>query len=907
LGKTRIHDLAKEYGMPGKDLAARLRDFGFGKAKSHMSALDEFEVMQAEAVLGANGIMRADAKPAEQPEGESLGGGLIVKRKLKKKVAEEPAATEEEEEEAPEPAPEPVVSEEPAPAAAQVEPEPAAEPAPRASDEQPEVAPAAAETAEPVEAEPHADVEHTPAPSELEAPAAEDAAPATAASRPAPAPAPSVARAKPRAKAAEAKKATPKGKIVKFIDPSTFQTARPERKRESRRLQSRDDVAPDVRPTFGARGRGGSGPRGNLTAAELREREQSRFLRRNRTAGGPGGGGGRRTGGRGGSRSSEQVTMSPLSGQSVVIEMPVTMSKLAETLKLKSGVVQKLSMQKGYGMFTVNSLLDEDTAVLLAHEYDVELEVRHEITAEQAHLEDVKLKRSAVEDDELVPRAPTVAFLGHVDHGKTTLIDRLRATSVAEGEAGGITQHIGAYQVEADGHRITILDTPGHQAFTAMRARGAKAVDIVVLVVAGDDGVKPSTEEAINHAKAAKTPIVVALNKSDKPGFNAAATIQQLMGHELIPEAYGGTTAMHEVSGMTGAGIDKLLSHLVLMGEAELDLRAHNKGPASGVVLEAEIQQGRGIVAHLLVQDGTLTRGDIILAGEGYGKVKAIQDDRGEFLEEAGPSTPVSVTGLDALPGVGDPFHVIESLSKAKEIALERERTNRAMALASKREPSRELEAILGSAPKQDRSYINLIVRADVQGSVEVIKHELEKLTHDEVEVKLVHSGVGPITESDVDLAATSDAMLVAFHVAVAGKVRQEAERRKLSIARYDVIYELLDDLRNLMEGSLAPELREEVIGHVEIKRLFKSSRIGLIAGCVVLDGIVKRSSKVRLLRDDVVVYTGGISSLRRESDDAKEVREGFECGIVLKDYRDIREGDIVEAYRVHEIKRTLA
>ena len=601
------------------------------------------------------------------------------------------------------------------------------------------------------------------------------------------------------------------------------------------------------------------------------------------------------------------MTESPYKGSTVTIEEPITIGKLSDALALKSSVVQKRALERQYGMFTLNSTIDSDTATLLASEFEVELEVKQEVTAEQQLIEEVAKKRSEVEEEHLVPRSPTVAFLGHVDHGKTTLIDKIRETKVADKEAGGITQHVGAYQVQTSkGHTVTIVDTPGHQAFTAMRARGAKAVDIVVLVVAGDDGVKPSTVEAINHAKAAGTPIVVALNKADKPEFNANAVIQQLMGQELVPEQYGGNTAMFETSGMTGDGIEELLEHIFLMGESELGLRAHPDGPAAGVVLEAEIQQGRGIIAHLLVQDGTLNKGDVILAGEGYGKVRQIINDRGKTLKVAGPSTPVSVTGLDALPGVGQPFHVIETLAQAKEIAQERERTSRAKMLASKREPSRELEAILGSAPKTEREIINVIVRADVQGSVEVIRQEIDALEHDEVQVKLVHAGVGPITESDVDLATTSDALLIAFHVSVNPKARQAAERGGLTVRRYNVIYELLDDLRRVMEGALKPEFEEEIVGHVEIRRIFKSSKIGLIAGCMVLDGSVKRSSKVRLLRDEQIVYTGQIGSLRREKEEASEVRSGFECGIVLKDYRDIREGDIVEVFRMKEIKRTL-
>ena len=897
--------------MPGKDLAAKLRDFGFSKAKSHMSALDPFELVQAQGLLEANGI--APAEQAEEPA--DAGGGLRMKKRKKAAPAEESEGTlgglpglkrrkktaePEPAPVAPAPEPAPVAEEAPAaPVAEEAAPEPApapeAAPAPEepAAVSEPGTDDASSEAPEPVptpgpapEPEPAADA---PA---AAAPATEDAAPAPADEAPA---------------KEEADAAARRGNVVGFIDPSSFQQSSPARSRpDSRRLQSRDDATPDVRPTFGRdrnRQAGPTGPRGKMTAAELREREQGRFLRRNRAAGGPPG---RRSGGqRGGSR--DQVTESPYKGGSVSIEEPITMAKLADALSLKSSVVQKRALEQQLGMFTVNATLDTDTATLLAGEFEVELEVKQEVTAEQLMIEDVAKKRSEIEEEHLVERAPTVAFLGHVDHGKTTLIDKIRETKVADKESGGITQHVGAYQVQTKlGHTVTIVDTPGHEAFTAMRARGAKAVDIVVLVVAGDDGVKPSTTEAIAHARAAGTPIVVAINKKDRPEFNANAVIQQLMGAELVPEQYGGSTAMFETSGMTGDGIEELLEHIFLMGESELGLRAHPDGPAAGVVLEAEIQQGRGIIAHLLVQDGTLNKGDVILAGEGYGKVRQIINDRGNTLKTAGPSTPVSVTGLDALPGVGQPFHVIETLAQAKEIAQERERTNRAKMLASKREPSRELEAILGSAPKTEREIINVIVRADVQGSVEVIRQEIEALEHDEVQVKLVHAGVGPITESDVDLASTSDALLIAFHVSVNPKARQAAERGGLVVRRYGVIYELLDDLRRVMEGALKPEFEEEIMGHVEIRRLFKSSKIGLIAGCMVIDGTVKRSSKVRLIRDGSVVYTGQIGSLRREKEEANEVRSGFECGIVLKDFRDIRLDDVIEAYRMKEIKRSL-
>ena len=924
--KIRIHELAKSYGMPGKDLATKLRENGFIQAKSHMSALDPIELLQARGLLAAVGITEPGAAAASSATAVSAPSSAapLFRRKKKKGV---PAA--------------PVV-EAPSPEAAAPASEATVAPAPEAT-----VAPAPEVTAAPAPeamGTPVAEVQVDATPEATVTPTAKPAAQPTLAADPAPesTPAPTPAAAAPEAdpesswtppEAGTAQAPTPsafvettvgeapvvnapapevpgkrkpRGKIVGRIDPATLAAqVQPPNNRQGRRLLNRDDATPNVRPTFG-RGKAGpgqaTGPRGGMTATQLREREQGRFLRRNRQSGVQGQ---RRTGGRG---RPSLVTDSPLAGETVSIEMPINMTKLAETLKLKAAVVQKMAMQKQYGMFTLNSPIDEDTAILLATEFEVELTVQHEVSAEQAHLEEITALRSGLEEGELVNRPPTLAFLGHVDHGKTTLVDKIRSTKVADGEAGGITQHIGAYQVTtSQNHTLTIVDTPGHQAFSSMRARGAQAVDVVVLVVAGDDGVKPSTEEAVAHAKAANTPIIVAVNKVDKPEFDFNRTVQQLMKFELTPEEYGGQTAYFKTSGITGDGIEEMLDHAFLMAEAELGLKAHQTGPASGVVLEAEVQQGRGIVAHLLVQDGTLNKGDVILAGEGYGKVKSISNDLGKQIKCAGPSTPVAVTGLDALPGVGDRFHMIESLSKAKEIAQERTRRNRVAFLAASIGPNPELEAILGKEPLLEKTNINLIVRADVQGSVEVIRHELAKLDHEEVAVKLVHAGVGQITESDVDLAEASGATLVAFHTGIPGKIRKDAERRKLTVRRYDVIYELLDQLRDLMEGSLSPEIREEVVAHAEVKALFKSSKIGIIAGCGVTDGTLKRIHKVRALRDGAVVHTGSIESLRREKDDAREVREGFDCGIVLANFSDLREGDVIEAFILKEIKRTLA
>jgi translation initiation factor IF-2 len=698
------------------------------------------------------------------------------------------------------------------------------------------------------------------------------------------------------------------GKVVGFIDLSTRQTDKPV-KRDSKRLGSDEDATLNVQPTRGAAARrlpprpGETSGRSDLTTAQLREREAGRVLRRGGRPSLPtsGRGGPRRGGGGGGSSSSG----SPMAGDSVSVEHPVSVKKLADAIAVKQNEVLKKAFELlGFGAVNINSTLDEETAVLIANEFDVELKVSREIAAEEALLADLAEKRKAVDTGDLVSRPPTVAVLGHVDHGKTTLIDALRRSKLTDDESGGITQHIGAYQVETKlGHKITVVDTPGHAAFTSMRARGARAVDLVILVVAADDGVMPQTAEAINHAKAAKVPIVVAMNKIDKPDANPDKVLSDLAANELVPEQWGGTTAVMPVSALKGQGLDELMERVFLEGEL-LELKSHPTGPASGVVLEAEIQQGRGIIAHLLIQDGSLKRGDVILAGEGYGKVRSILDDRGNTIEEAGPAKPVEVTGLDKLPGVGERFHVVPDLADAKEVAEDRSRQLRMASLADRRMVSRD--NLFQAVADSEKKAINLIVKADVQGSVEVLRSQLAEMQHDEVEVKVLHSGVGPVSESDVDLAITSDATVLAFHVGTNGKARQNAERGNVEIRNYEVIYVLLDDIRKMMEGSLTPEIVEEITGHVEIRRLFRSSKIGNIAGSHVIDGKIFRDSKLRLLRDGTVVFTGQLASLRREADDVKEVREGFDCGIVIRDYNDIKEGDIVEAFKLTEVKRRI-
>jgi translation initiation factor IF-2 len=918
--KKRIHDIAKEIGMSGPDLVKKLRDWGF-QVKSHMSALEDFEELQIRGRLEANGMLKTAVDPNESTE---TAGALVVKKKKKKKLLD--GLDDGPAESAPEA---PATEQAPAPKRTEPEPTRAAEPVAHTPPPAPPIAPRPTEEvetprrkrAEPEhvetpavaaqhtesrahEAPPHIDEVEMPQTIEAELPETrivEVVPQGRTAAIEAPAPEAPAAPDSP-------KPAARKGTVIGFVDLSKIKTNAP-KKTESRRLRSKDDVAPDVKPTLGhdkkrALVRGDRGPRGQLTAGELREREAGRFLRRTGPGVRPTGPGGPGAPMPRGPRRDEGPA-SPYSGDQVKIDAPVTIKKLADKLSVKSGDLLKVAgRQLGFGTVNINSLLDEDTAMLLANEFGVELVVVVEVEAEESLISGLKQKRTDVVSGDLMQRPPTVAFLGHVDHGKTTLIDSIRNSRVAEGEAGGITQHIGAYQVQTKkGHKLTIVDTPGHAAFTAMRARGAKAVDIVVLVVAADDGPMPSTEEALAHARAAKTPIVVALTKIDKAEANPQKSMEGLSRLGLIPEEWGGETAMIKVSALKGTGVEDLLERVFLESEV-LELKCHPKGPAQGVVLEAEISEGKGIVAHLLVQDGTLKRGDVILAGEGYGKVRSMHDDRGKTVTEAPPALPVEVSGLSALPGVGETFYVVGDLASAKEVAEERERKNRALSLTERRTVT--AESLMRAVADQKRLAINLIVRADVQGSVEVLKSTLNELKHEEVEVKVLFAGVGTVTENDVNLAATSNAMIIAFHVGVNDKARAASERLSVDIKYYEVIYELLDHLRGLMEGTLAPESAEEITGHVEVRALFKSSKVGTIAGCHVTDGSVFRDSKIRVMRDGKVIHTGQIFTLRREKDDAKEVRSGFDCGITLKDYQDLREQDVLEAYKMIKVKRTL-
>ncbi len=895
--------------MSGQELAAKLKEFGIGEIKGPMSALDEFLLLRVQATLEANGII---AESQAETVVESAGG-LTVRKKKKKKLAlapesEEAGASAPTEVEAPSEAPAAI-----APQAGELEGVAGQEVAPPADEAvQPEVAAAeAVETAPvvaPLRARGDAPVPEFAA-AELESPELAQPEPAfvagvapPAVAEPAEGPA---AEEPPGVQQQEVVRPAARrpGKVVGFVDLSKVQSAPSAKRPESRRLRSKDDVAPEVMPTLGhdrrrALMRGDHASRGQLTAAQLREKESGRFLRRKGAGVAPAAPRGQRT-----ARTADAFS-SPVAGGEVVVEAPITIKKLSEALSVKAGqVVARAFTSLGLPV-NINSNLDDETAQLLALEFQVTLRIGHEVKAEDVLIEELVKKRTEVEEVDLVTRPPTVAFLGHVDHGKTTLLDKIRNSRIAAGESGGITQHIGAYQVATvSGHPLTIIDTPGHEAFTAMRARGAKAVDIVVLVIAADDGVMPSTVEAIAHARAARAPLVVAINKIDKPEANPDRVRQQLTAHNLLSEEYGGETATVPVSALTGQGVETLLERVFLESEV-LELKAHGRGPATGVVLEAQKHEGKGPVAHLLIKDGTLNRGDVILAGEGYGKVRSIHDDHGRAIGQAGPSTPVEVSGLTELPSVGDQFYVVDDLKRAKEVAEERARKNRMMSLAERQSITRE--NLLQAVAEQAKLTINLILKADVQGSLQALTQQLESLTHPEVDVELVHAAIGAVTESDVSLAIPSGALVLAFRVGVLDKGRVLAERSGIEIRHYEVIYELLDEVRAMMEGSLAPEMTEEISGQAEVRALFKSSRLGNIAGCYVLDGSIFRDSKVRVKRGNQVVHGGQIGSLRREKDDAREVREGFECGIVVKDFDAYELGDVIEAYKVVAVKRLL-
>ncbi len=575
----------------------------------------------------------------------------------------------------------------------------------------------------------------------------------------------------------------------------------------------------------------------------------------------------------------------------------IAVGDLAQQMAVKAGVVIRELMNLGV-MANINQVLDQDTATLVVEE------LGHRVVLKSAEQVEEQLEETlANQEGTPEPRAPVVTVMGHVDHGKTSLLDYIRKSRVASGEAGGITQHIGAYHVKTDKGMITFLDTPGHAAFTAMRARGARSTDIVVLVVAADDGVMPQTEEAIQHARAAGVPIVVAVNKIDKEAADPERVKTELAGKDVIPEDWGGDTQFIPVSAHTGQGIDDLLDALLLQSEL-LELKAPADVPASGIVIESRLDKGRGAVASLLIQQGTLRQGDIVLAGLQYGRVRAMLDENGNQIKEAGPSIPVEVLGLDGTPDAGDPVVAVESEKKAREVADFRQEKMRSSKLA--RQQAAKLDNMFETMTAGAVETLNLVIKADVRGSFEALQGALTDLGNEEVKVNIVSGGVGGISETDISLAITSSAIIIGFNARADSKARTMAENEGVEIRYYNVIYDLIDDVRAALSGMLSPEMREEIVGIAEVRDVFRSPKFGLIAGCMVIEGTVFRSKPIRVLRDNVVIYEGELESLRRFKDDANEVRNGTECGIGVKNYTDVKVGDLIEVFEVNEIARSL-
>ena len=607
-----------------------------------------------------------------------------------------------------------------------------------------------------------------------------------------------------------------------------------------------------------------------------------------------------RHGGRGGHtddyRTAFQAPSEPIVRE-VHVPETISVADLAHKMAVKATEVIKALMKMGM-MVTINQVLDQETAMIVVED------LGHKALAAKLDDPDAFLAETDTHKDyEVLPRAPVVTVMGHVDHGKTSLLDTIRRAKVAAGEAGGITQHIGAYHVETPRGMITFLDTPGHEAFTAMRARGAQATDIVILVVAADDGVMPQTREAIHHAKAAGVPVVVAITKIDKPAANIEKVKQELIAEQVVPEEYGGDTLFAAVSAKSGVGVDELLEAVLLQADV-LELTAPVDAPAKGLIVEARLDKGRGPVASLLVQSGTLRRGDVMLVGATFGRIRAMLDESGNNIEEAGPAIPVEILGLSDIPAAGDEAIVLADEKKAREIALFRQGKFRDVKLA--RQQATKLENMFDQINEGETKSLALIIKADVQGSQEALAQSLQKLSNDEVRVRVIHAGVGAITESDVNLAQASEAVVIGFNTRAEAGARKLAEGFGIDIRYYDIIYDAVDEVKAALSGMLSPERREEIIGMVEIRQVFSISRVGSVAGCYVLEGVVRRGASVRLLRNHTVLWSGELESLKRFKDDVREVKSGYECGLQLRGYNDIQPSDQLEVFEIREVARTL-
>jgi translation initiation factor IF-2 len=952
----RVHELAKDLGMTNAELLALCDTMGLG-VKGPSSSVIEAQADRVRRRAERDGLTRPEqpeepapakktsAKKAapKQAAAESEDAPKPVKKAAAKKVAAEPK---------PEVTSEPVAEAAPAPAPAPApEPEPVVEPVPAPAAVVAEPAPAAAEAVAP--APTPAPAPETPAAATPEAdeprrivssrtvappPVRTPERPAAAAPRPAAPPAGAAPRPPAGTRPAAPPPVRPMSSTGKPIPPPPGRplsaTGRPiPPPPGSPRPAGGAGARPGTytaRPGAGGRPGGPGGPRPGGPGGPRpggfggpRPGPGGGGPGGPRPGGGPGGPGGRPSGQRRAPRKKSRAkrrqefedqlpsatrytaSSAPVPEGTIIVERGVSAQDFAPKLNRTAGDVIRFLMQNGE-MVTATMALTDDQMELFALEVGAEL-----LLVEPGQQEELELQAmfdDSDDDDEslLEPRAPVVTVMGHVDHGKTTLLDRIRNANVVAGEAGGITQHIGAYQVDVHGRKITFLDTPGHAAFTKMRARGAQVTDVVVLMVAADDGVMPQTVEAINHAKAAEVPIVVAVNKIDKDNADPQRVLSQLAEHGLVPESWGGDTITVEMAAQQGLGVDDLLEQLLVVAELE-DLQANPTGRAKGVVLEANLDTGRGPVATILVDKGELKVGDPIVAGAAWGRVRAMIDDQGNQVKVAYPSTPVQVLGLQSVPHAGDEFRSAPDEKTVRTVAEAREQRLR---LKNQRGDARvqrgvKLEDVFSQIQAGEVATLNLVVKADVQGSLEALTESLRKLERDEVKLAFVHRAVGGITENDITLAATTNATIIGFNVRPDRKAREMAEAEDVEIRTYEVIYKLLEDIEKAMVGMLAPEFEEVVTGEAEVREVFRVPRVGSIAGCMVLSGVITRGSKVRFLRDGTIIWKGAIQSLKRFKEDAREVREGFECGIGLSDFQDLKQGDIIETYDEREIART--
>ena len=895
----RVFELARELGVQSKDVLNKCRAEGID-LKNHMAALSAGLTETIRDWFSEEAVDHTAVERAEHVDLEAMREKAEKTRRRRKKAKDADFESPEDEEVAEEEADETAEDEAPAEEApVEVAEAPQAEEAAEAEAAEPEAA------AEPDEEEPE---EEEPAEEDEE----EEEEPIVPAG-PQVVPKPAVLKG-PKVIRVEQPDYVPRPQPRRAPGEGGYGAPRGGNLTDERSRS--DDAGPGVgrgrRPAASGaptrrspRRKGTAQPHGRNAVSEagekLREWRDKDLLERKERIHGGGMGLRRR---RHGIRSGRGVSGGPsIKSGSVPISEPITIKDLSGATGVKSADIIKKLMFERQIMATVNQVIDTELAEDLMAEYGIELDVTRSRTAE----EKMREKLAEREKGELVTRAPVVTFLGHVDHGKTSLLDYIRKTTVADGEAGGITQAIGSYRHDLGDQHVAFLDTPGHEAFTAMRARGANMTDVVVLVVAADDGVMPQTVEAISHAKAAGVPIIVALNKIDVPNANENRALGQLAEHDLQPQEWGGKTEVVKTSAVTGEGIDDLVELLSLEAEI-LELKAELDAPADGYVIEAEMDPSQGVLATVLNINGTLKAGDIVVAGRGYGRVRAIYSDTGQSIESAGPSMPVSITGLDEVPEAGDRFFVVADLDEARTVAEERRSEDRTKNLArSAGSQPKTLEDILGQIEDGEINEIPIILKADVQGSIEAIVGVLGKLGGDEARLNILHTGVGGITTGDVTLAEASGAIIIGFNVVADATARRLAEQEKVDIRSYRVIYDITEDMRRALEEGLAPEIREEVLGRAEIRQTFKVSRLGTIAGCYVTEGVIQRNAKLRIIRDNVVVESDrDLDSLRRVRDDVREVRAGVECGIKITGYDDVKEGDVLECYKTVEVARTL-